>query len=335
MFAARLTNLAIILALVVILLGGWTRLMDAGLGCPDWPGCYGSLVLPKDVSKVEAVAPMFGVDQVDMSKGWIEMIHRYAASTLGFVILIIAVLGLRKRNEADYPLKLSLSLLAVVIAQGAFGMWTVTLKLLPIVVTIHLLGGLTILSLLVLLRQSLRRYIDRAPVTRSATSIRILFAALFFQLALGGWTSTNYAGWSCTDWIYCNDGYDTQYDFATGLNPVMEIGHNYEGGLLSLEARAAIQVTHRLGALLLSVVVLWVVFKNWSQVRLRPALALLVGALSLQIMIGLLTVIYLVPLNLAIAHHGVAMLVLLASLNLNSRLRAEPKEALHGYAATT
>lgn len=335
MFVARLTNLAIVLALIVILLGGWTRLMDAGLGCPDWPGCYGNLVLPKDVSQVEAVAPSFGVDEVDMAKGWIEMIHRYAASILGFVILIIAALGLKKRNEADYPLKLSLGLLALVILQGAFGMWTVTLKLLPIVVTIHLLGGLTILSLLVLLRQNFRRYIDKAPVTRSATSLRILFVALFFQLALGGWTSTNYAGWSCTDWVYCNDGYDTQYDFATGLNPVMEIGHNYEGGLLSLEARAAIQVTHRLGALLLTVVVLWIAIKNWSQVRLRPAISLLVGALSLQIMIGLLTVIYLVPLNLAIAHHGVAILVLLASLNLNSRLRAEPREALHGYVATT
>lgn len=334
MNALKIANGAIVLALVVILLGGWTRLNDAGLGCPDWPGCFGSLVLPAEISKVEAVAPNYGVEEVDMFKGWLEMIHRYAASTLGLVVMWLAYLGWRNRDTDNYPVKLSVGLLALVICQGIFGMWTVTMLLLPIVVTIHLLGGLTTLTLLVLLRQSLRRCQQGGNATKATGPVKVLFAALFIQLALGGWTSTNYAGWACTDWVYCHETYDTQYDFASGLNPFMEVGVNYEGGQLSIEARTAIQVTHRFGAVLLTLAALWVMIKYWHQRSVRPALMALLLTLGLQIVLGVMNVIYLVPLSLAIAHHGVAVLVLLSCLKINGKIRENKQEAYHGYAAT-
>ncbi len=333
MTASRVVNGAIIFALVVILLGGWTRLNDAGLGCPDWPGCFGTLVLPADQAKVEAVAPQFGVQEVDMFKGWLEMIHRYAASLLGLIIVFIAGIAWKNRKVEAYPVKLSYTLLALVIAQGIFGMWTVTMLLLPIVVTIHLMGGLTTLTLLVLLRQALGRM--REPVKTSPRPlVKLLFLALFVQLFLGGWTSTNYAGWACSDWVYCHQDYDTQYDFAEALNPVMDATINHEGGSMSIEARTAVQVIHRLGGLFLALAALAVIFKYWGQTNARPALMALAGTLALQILLGFMNVIYMVPLNLATAHHGVAILVLLCALKVNGKLRTESKEVYHGNVAT-
>ena len=333
MSASRVVNGAIVFALVVILLGGWTRLNDAGLGCPDWPGCFGSLVLPADLSKVEAVAPHFGVEEVDMFKGWLEMIHRYAASFLGLIILFIAGIAWQNRRVEGYPVKLSYALLALVIVQGIFGMWTVTLLLLPIVVTIHLMGGLTTLTLLVLLRQALSRMNE--PVrTSPAPLVKVLFLALFLQLFLGGWTSTNYAGWACTDWVYCHQDYDTQYDFAEALNPVMDPTINHEGGSMSIEARTAVQVMHRFGGLFLALVSALVIFKYWNRPSARPALIALGCTLALQIVLGFMNVIYMVPLNLATAHHAVAILVLLSCLKINGKLRTETREVYHGNVAT-
>ncbi|HSG04036.1 MAG TPA: COX15/CtaA family protein [Marinobacterium sp.] len=333
MTASRVVNGAIVFALVVILLGGWTRLNDAGLGCPDWPGCFGSLVLPSEISKVEAVAPQFGVEEVDMFKGWLEMIHRYAASILGLIIVYIAAIAWKNRKVDGYPVKLSFALLALVIAQGIFGMWTVTLLLLPIVVTTHLIGGLTTLTLLVLLRQALGRMHEPVKTT-PLPLVKLLFAALFLQLILGGWTSTNYAGWACTDWVYCHEDYDTQYNFAEALNPVMDPTINHEGGSMSIEARTAVQVMHRFGGLLLAIVALAVIFKFWHRAEARLALVALGATLALQIILGFLNVIYMVPLNLATAHHGVAILVLLSCLKINGKLRTELKEVYHGNVAT-
>ena len=282
MTASKVVNGAIVFALVVILLGGWTRLNDAGLGCPDWPGCFGTLVLPADQAKVESVAPHFGVEEVDMFKGWLEMIHRYAASLLGLIIVFIAGIAWKNRKVEGYPVKLSYTLLALVIAQGIFGMWTVTMLLLPIVVTTHLMGGLTTLTLLVLLRQALGRM--KQPVKTSPRPlVKLLFLALFIQLFLGGWTSTNYAGWACSDWVYCHQDYDTQYDFAEALNPAMDPTINHEGGSMSIEARTAVQVIHRFGGLFLALAALAVIFKHWGQANARPALLALAATLSLQI----------------------------------------------------
>lgn len=324
----RLATLAVLLALIVVLLGAWTRLNDAGLGCPDWPGCYGTWVLPADHAALTLAHP----DAViDLRKGWIEMIHRYAAGTLGLLILVLAVMAYRQRQREAYPVQLSYALLILVLAQGLFGMWTVTLKLLPIIVTLHLLGGLTTLMLLVLLRQRLKRLAQSEGFTCSHPWIRLMLLALFLQLALGGWTSTNYAGWACSDWLYCHRDQPVAYDFATGLNPVMSIGPNYEGGLLPADARAAIQVTHRLGAGLLILVSLLASRRLWQNPSLRKTLCGYWCVLLGQAGLGVANVIWLLPLGLAVAHHVGAVVLLLMLLHLNYKARVVDQEVNHGY----
>ncbi|GAA0698583.1 COX15/CtaA family protein [Marinobacterium maritimum] len=324
----RLTTLAIGLAMVVVLLGGWTRLNDAGLGCPDWPGCYGTWVLPDDHAELAEAHPDA---LIDLRKGWIEMIHRYAAGTLGLLILGLAVIGFRQRRDPGYPVLLSFGLLLLVIAQGIFGMWTVTLQLLPIVVTLHLLGGLTTLMLLVLLRQRLKRLEAGEVESSPHAGVRLMCVALFLQLALGGWTSTNYAGWACSDWLYCHRDHPVEFDFASGLNPVMSIGPNYEGGLLPAEARAAIQVSHRLGALLLLLVSLLVTKNLWKNISLRRPLCGYWCLLLAQAGLGIANVIWLLPLGLAVAHHAGAVALLLMLLHLNSKARVAAQEVNNGY----
>jgi len=331
MMAIRWVRGAIGLALVVVLLGGWTRLNDAGLGCPDWPGCYGNWVLPEDHAGLRVNYP----DAViDLRKGWIEMIHRYAAATLGLVVIGLAVVAWRNRTRVGYPVGLSLGLLGLVIIQGMFGMWTVTLKLLPGVVTLHLLGGLATLSLLVRLEQRLRRLASGqvAQSVRGQGGVRLLLFCLFLQLLLGGWTSSNYAGWACSDWLLCHRDQTIEYDFATGLNPFMAVGPNYEGGLHDASARAAIQITHRLGAVLLIVVSLWLAWRLWSQRPLRVPILFYLVTLGVQVLLGIANVIWLLPLGLAVAHHGTAVLLLLLALNLYDRAQRPVKEVRHGYA---
>ncbi len=324
----RLTTLAIGLALVVVLLGGWTRLNDAGLGCPDWPGCYGTWVLPDNHAELAEAHPDA---MIDLRKGWIEMIHRYAAGTLGLLILGLAAIGYRQRKRQGYPLVLSFGLLMLVIVQGIFGMWTVTLRLLPVVVTLHLLGGLTTLMLLVLLRQHLMRLAKAEAGTLPNPWGRVMLAVLFLQLALGGWTSTNYAGWACSDWLYCHRDQPVEYDFAVGLNPVMSIGPNYEGGLLPAEARTAIQIAHRLGAALLFLVFLLAARALWKRDALRRPLVGCWCLLLMQVGLGIANVIWLLPLGLAVAHHAGAVALLLMFLHLNSKARVVAQEVNHGY----
>ena len=205
----RLCHIAILLALVVVLLGAWTRINDAGLGCPDWPGCYGEMILPVDKTKLESAQQLYPDQPLVEAKGWLEMVHRYAAGILGLMIAALAYLGWKERYRNDYPLLLSFGLLVLVILQAAFGMWTVTMKLLPQVVTLHLLGGLLTLSLLFVLRYKLKRIYQQVkppgPV-RHKRWIVIGAALLFGQIMLGGWTSSNYAGWACTDWLVCERG---------------------------------------------------------------------------------------------------------------------------------
>lgn len=324
----ELVTLALGLALVVVVLGGWTRLNDAGLGCPDWPGCYGTWVLPDDHGELAAAHPDA---DIDLSKGWIEMIHRYAAGTLGLLVAVLALLAFRARRQRDYPVGLSYVLLLLVIVQALFGMWTVTLKLLPVVVTLHLLGGLATLSLLLRLRQRLQA-LSRHQVARiPCTATRLILAALLLQLALGGWTSTNYAGWACSDWLFCHRDQPTWYDFAVGLNPVMRIGPNYEGGLLPADARAAIQVSHRLGAGLLLVSLL-ATRQLWRRPSVRRLLLAYWSMLLVQAMLGVANVIWLLPLGLAVAHHIGAVLLLLLTLQLDFSARLEHEEVKHGYA---
>ncbi len=242
--------LATLLAAVVVLLGAYTRLTHAGLGCPDWPGCYGFVHVPLSEAQLAHAELHFPDAPVEAQKGWNEMIHRYFAGALGLLILGLALHALVRRGRDGQPLKLPLLLLAVVIAQAAFGMWTVTLKLWPQVVTAHLLGGFTTLALLFLLalrlsgRFAARRY---PAATRGLAGLALLL--VIGQIALGGWVSSNYAAVACIDLPTCHGEWWPRMDFANGFHLTQHIGPNYLGGQLDSDARTAIHMTHRIGAL--------------------------------------------------------------------------------------
>ena len=216
---------AVGLATIVVVLGAYTRLVDAGLGCPDWPGCYGHLGVPSNASDIARAEAAYPDAPVEGGKAWVEMIHRYAATTLGALILLILALSLKGRQ----PWRLPAGLAVLVIAQGAFGAWTVTLKLWPQVVTAHLLGGFATLALLSLLALTLRppRLSVDAAWGRTAT---LALAVVVLQVALGGWLTSNYAALACPDFPACHGDWIPEMDFATGFDITQTVGPNYLGG---------------------------------------------------------------------------------------------------------
>lgn len=315
----------------VVVLGAFTRLADAGLGCPDWPGCYGHLTWPKSAESVARAEALFPEAPVEHDKTWPEMIHRYFAGALGLVILGLTVAMWRFAQRApamQYPRWHATGLLGLVVLQAAFGMWTVTLKLWPQVVTAHLLGGFATLSLLWLLTLRLRnrpwclagnshrRLVGMRPL------IWLALVVVVGQIALGGWTSSNYAAVACPDFPTCQ----TQWwpaiaDFGEGFDFVHEIGPDYEGGVLDHPARVAIHFVHRLGAVLATLLIAAFAVA----VRRRPggqlAGAAMLTALAAQVAIGVGIAVFGVPLSLAVAHNGVAAILLLAVINANQRIR--------------
>lgn len=319
----RLALLATALAVVVVLLGAYTRLTHAGLGCPDWPGCYGFISVPASEAQLAHAEANFPHAPVEAHKGWNEMIHRYFAGGLGLLILALAAIAVRRRHEPGQPVKLPLLLLAVVIAQAAFGMWTVTLKLWPQVVTAHLLGGFTTLALLFLL--TLRLSGRLATVPGVPTALRRLAAVALLvvigQIALGGWVSSNYAAVACIDLPTCHGQWWPTMDFANGFHLSQHIGPNYLGGQLDSDARTAIHFTHRLGALLVTLVLLALAWHLQRSGHGRLA-GLLVVALAVQISLGVSNVLLHLPLAVAVAHNGGGAVLLLSTVLVNYRLRA-------------
>ncbi|AHL73663.1 cytochrome B561 [Stutzerimonas stutzeri] len=323
----RLALVATLLAVVVVLLGAYTRLTHAGLGCPDWPGCYGFLAVPMSEQAQSLAALRFPDAPVEVHKGWNEMVHRYFAGALGLVILALAVQALRRRSQPGQPVKLPLMLLAVVITQAAFGMWTVTLQLWPQVVTAHLLGGFTTLSLLFLLtlRLSGRRPAIRPIPARIRALAMLGLLAVVVQVALGGWVSSNYAAVACTDLPTCHGEWWPEMDFANAFNLTHhDIGPNYLGGMLFGEARTAIHLTHRIGALTVTLILLTLAWQLWNNGLQRLA-ALLLAALALQVGLGISNVLLNLPLAVAVAHNGGGALLLLVTVLLNYRLRLSPE----------
>lgn len=321
----RFALFATLLAVVVVLLGAYTRLSHAGLGCPDWPGCYGFLGVPMSEHKQTLAEVRFPDAPVEVAKGWYEMIHRYFAGSLGLVILGLAVQALRRRNEVGQPLKLPVFLLGLVIVQAAFGMWTVTLKLWPQVVTAHLLGGFATLSLLFLLTLRLSGRLPLLP--RLPARLRGLAALglllVIGQIALGGWVSSNYAAVACVDLPTCHGQWWPQMDFANGFHLTQHIGPNYLGGQLDSDARTAIHMTHRIGALLVTLVLLllaWQLKRN----GLSRLAGLLVLALAVQVSLGISNVLLHLPLLVAVAHNlgGAALLMTLVLINYRLRSAA-------------
>lgn len=319
----RLLYLAAALALTVVVLGAWVRLTDAGLGCPDWPGCYGKLVVPEASGAHSEAQAAFPDRPLDSTKAWHEMIHRYAATSLGFAIVCIAGLALANRRQARQPVALPLVLLGTVVFQGLLGMWTVTLLVKPLIVVLHLVGGLSTLGLAFWLILAARRMpAHSAPEPRRRVSVpaALALAVLAAQIMLGGWTSSNYAALACPDLPTCNgQWWPSRADFADGFVPWRGLGINYEGGVLDTPARVAIHFTHRLGAGLTFLIVGWVAlgFLRRGNRLIRTAGVLVLGALCLQVALGISVVWFGLPLWVATAHNGGAALLLLSVINLN------------------
>lgn len=299
----------------VILIGAWTRLVDAGLGCPDWPGCYGRLVVP-DSERAMAHTPEAPLEAF---KAWVEMIHRYVASALGLLVISLLVLGAGLRQRPGYPWRISVALLGVILLQGAFGAFTVTLKLWPQVVTLHLLGGLSVLLLFLWLHLRLRRlakYGTQKHKPRRLTPLwSVALLLLLAQLALGGWVSSNYAGIACQGFPTCNGQWWPEMDWSEGFHLTQTVGPNYLHGQLHADARTAIQQAHRLGALLLGLALVALAVRHWRETNLRPWLGGLVVAYGVQLGLGIANVLMWLPLWLALLHTaGAVMLVLLLAL---------------------
>lgn len=319
----RLALCATALALLVVLLGAYTRLTHAGLGCPDWPGCYGFLGVPQSEAQLAHAERHFPEAPVEAQKGWNEMVHRYFAGSLGLLIAVLAVQAIRRGGRDGQPLKLPLALLALVLLQAAFGMWTVTLKLWPQVVSAHLLGGFATLSLLFLL--SLRLSGRLPPLAGVLQPLRALAALALLvvigQIALGGWVSSNYAAVACVDLPTCHGEWWPATDFANGFHLTQHIGPNYLGGQLDSEARTAIHLSHRLGAVLVSLLLL--VLAGQLLRHGRPRLAgLLLLALLAQVSLGVANVLLHLPLAVALAHNlgGAALLLVLVLINYRLRV---------------
>jgi heme a synthase len=332
MSVARLLRLlalaGLLLCFTVVVLGAYVRLTTAGLGCPDWPGCYGHVSPLGALASPEAQAA-FPNKPLDVGKAWREMIHRYAASTLGLIIVVITALAITTRRQKLVSLPLTVGLLAIVVFQGLLGMLTVTWQVTPLIVTCHLLFGLTTLGLLwwLWLSQSVTDVGAWTPQSAGAARIAWRLAlvgliALGLQIALGGWTSTNYAAIACPDFPKCQNAWWPRTDYQDAFVLWRGLGVNYEGGVLENTARVAIHLTHRMGAAVATIMLLLAsvfVLRRRELARLVvPAWAVL-GALALQLTIGISMVLKGFPLWLATAHTAGAALLLLSVLALLRR----------------
>ena len=318
----KLAGFGVLFALLVVSVGAYTRLADAGLGCPDWPGCYGFLTVPDQVEEVELAETRYPGAPVEFVKAWWEMGHRYIAGALLVLVFSMLVMAYRGRKREDTPLALASVLMVIILCQAAFGAWTVTLKLWPQVVTAHLLGGFTTLSLiwLLFLRQGGFSQIV-AALPAPTLLARVAFAVVVLQIMLGGWVSSNYAALACYDFPSCDGTYAPPMDLQQGFNIFQSVGPNYLGGIMTSEARTAIHWVHRIGAIIVLFVVGGLVLQVVRQVAL-VGYALL-AALVAQITLGILNVVWVLPLLNATAHNtvGALLLLVLVTINFAPRLR--------------
>lgn len=306
-----------LLAITVVMIGAYTRLKDAGLGCPDWPGCYGQLTVPESTEALAKAQAAFPAVKIESQKAWPEMIHRYFAGSLGLLILILALGAIwRKLHDASAPLLIPVFLVGLVMFQAALGMWTVTWQLLPQVVMGHLLGGMTIASFLWWLTLSAkgnRPY--KTPRSWLKPAILIGIVIVFTQIFLGGWTSANYASIICPDFPFCEGSLFPTMDFATAFNFSNPIGANYQGGILGTTARVTLQMTHRYGAFITALYVTFLatmLIRSRQQSELRAAGWAILVILMLQLILGIANIDTKLALPVAVAHNGVALILLLS-----------------------
>src|SRR6516165_2238208 len=329
----RLCIAGVLLCFMVVVLGAYVRLTTAGLGCPDWPGCYGHLT-PAGAESAGA-ASAFPGRPLEPGKAWREMIHRYAVGTLSVLVILVTALAISGRRQRPASVPLALALVATLIMQALLGMLTVTWRLNPLIVTLHLLFGMTTLALLWWLLLSLRRgpsgvaaaYVADHTLRGSTASTLALarrltligLLALALQIALGGWTSSNYAAVACPDFPTCQNTWWPHSDYRSAFVLWRGLSVNYEGGVLDNAARVAIHLTHRLGALLttaaLGLAALFVL-RQRGLPGAQPRAWAVLAALALPLTIGITMVLKTFPLWLATAHTAGAALLLLATLAL-------------------
>jgi len=316
----KIALIATVLALIVVVLGAYVRLSDAGLGCPDWPGCYGNLIVPGETSEIDIANKAYPDRPIEAHKAWKEMVHRYAAGTLGLFVLALWIMALRHRKESVYLLRLTTVLAVVIVFQALLGMWTVTLQLKPVVVMGHLLGGFTTLGLLWWLMLSTREGMKPPERRRLNGAVLATMAGLLIlvlQIALGGWTSSNYAAMACPDFPRCQTQWLPPMDFKEGFVLWRGLGINYEFGILESPARTAIHFTHRLGAVIttiyLGIFAVWLLVRaQQSTVRMMAATVLVL--LMAQVGLGISNILFKLPLLVAVAHNAGAALLWLSLL---------------------
>lgn len=319
----RAARAVALLAFAVVVLGAWVRLTDAGLGCPDWPGCYGRLVVGPNATALADVGA-----EVEPGKAWREMAHRYVAGALGLAILWLAIVAIRNRRRAAagnnpgesdaLPVLLPVFLVVLVAFQAALGAWTVTLRLQPAVVVAHLLGGFATFALLWLLSLPPPASMLAPLHRRLAWAVPGALVVLVAQIALGGWTSANYAALACPDLPTCHGSWWPESDFAAGFRLWQESDTGFEGGVLAGPARIAIHLTHRVGAAVafFSLVALGVAILLSRAARARRPLALAACAVVVltfaQVLLGASNIWFGLPLAVAVAHNAVAALLVAA-----------------------
>ena len=321
---AALTALIVFLTFDLIVFGSFTRLSDSGLGCPDWPGCYGHASPIGAASDIHAAQTAMPTGPVTFSKAWIEMIHRYLAMTVGALILVLTLASWAWRRRLPLSPWWATATLAWVIVQGLFGKYTVTLKLYPAVVTLHLLGGLLLLALLVAQLQALRgRSLRWPPFARRL--LAGVFLLVVLQIALGAWVSSNYAVLACSGVPQCNVSWWPAMDFDQGFTLRRELGRAGDGSFLPIEALVAIHMTHRWFALLASVALLALAHVLWHRLGQRRAAAALLALTLWQVASGLSNVVLGWPLLAALGHSaGAAALVAVLSSLLARAARSGP-----------
>jgi cytochrome c oxidase assembly protein subunit 15 len=340
----KLAAVTLFLTFDLIVFGGFTRLTDSGLGCPDWPGCYGQanpLQAHADISAAQAAMP---TGPVTVMKAWIEMIHRYLAMAVGVLIVSLMVVAWRRwwmarstasrrgaggASPVDSPW-LPTFLFGFVCLQGAFGAWTVTLKLQPIIVTTHLLLGLSLLGLLTWLKSQQDRPMPIDPAAAGLrTSALLALGLLVMQLALGGWVSTNYAALACTDFPLCHGEVIPTMDYAHGFALWRQLGMTASGEYLPFAALTAIHWTHRNFAFVVIAVVAWVALRAMKIEGMRNNGRWLLAAIGAQFLTGVSTIYLQWPLALAVAHNAgaAALVLLLVMLNYKAFVAARNASA--------
>lgn len=327
-----LAAIATLLALVVVMLGAYTRLGDAGLGCPDWPGCYGHIAVPETTSAIAMAEHQFQ-QPVEPAKAWKEMVHRYFAGTLGVLIAILLLWGgVRKFRYPKQPLLIPTLLVLLVVFQALLGMWTVTLKVQPLIVSAHLLGGMALAALLWYLTLATRPYQpSTAPALRFKPWAILGLVVVIIQLFLGAWTSTNYAALACTSFPLCHGSLFPHLDFQQAFTLWQPLGVNYEGGVLSAVARVTIQMTHRYWGFVTAVVIVLLslaLMGSKANQKLRGIGWVLLILIITQFILGMLNVIWLLPRGIAVAHNGVAALLLLSMTGLLYKLNRKTTKRL-------